>query len=74
MIDALQRNNYRISGVMQLLSSSAPSYDEATIKHHLRLSQKVIKEVEKKKLKHNSLLKGCKTKNLSQMINRPTSY
>ncbi|MFX0122142.1 MAG: hypothetical protein ACFFAE_00760 [Candidatus Hodarchaeota archaeon] len=49
MIDTLQRNNYHISGVMQLLSSSAPSYDEATIKHHLLSSQKVLKEVEKKK-------------------------
>ncbi|MFX0212433.1 MAG: hypothetical protein ACFFDT_41045, partial [Candidatus Hodarchaeota archaeon] len=51
MIDTLQRNNYRISGVMQLLSSSAPSYDEATIKHHLLSSQKMLKEVEKKKIK-----------------------
>ena len=48
LIDTLQRNNYRISGVMQLLSSSAPSYDEATIKHHLRSSQKVLNEIEKK--------------------------
>ena len=53
MIDALQRNNYHISGVMQLLSSSSPSYDEATIKHHLRSSQKILKEVEKKKTTSN---------------------
>jgi len=51
MIDTLQRNNYRISGVMQLLSSSSPSYDEATIKYHLHSAQKVLKEVEKKKTK-----------------------
>ncbi len=51
MIDTLQRNNYRISGVMQLLSSSSPSYDEATIKHHLRSSQKLLKEVVKNKTK-----------------------
>ncbi len=48
MIDTLQRNDYRISGVMQLLSSPSPSYDKATIKHHLRSSQKILKEAEKK--------------------------
>ncbi|MFX0151052.1 MAG: hypothetical protein ACFFAJ_09750 [Candidatus Hodarchaeota archaeon] len=48
IIDTLQRNNYRITGVMQLLSSPAPSYDEATIKHHLLSSQKMLKEIEKK--------------------------
>jgi len=36
---------------MQLLSSSSPSYDEATIKYHLHSAQKVLKEVEKKKTK-----------------------
>ena len=46
IIDALQRNNYRISGVLQLLASPSPSYDEATIKHHLISVQKLLDETQ----------------------------
>ncbi len=44
LIDALQRNGYRISGVMQLLASPSPSYDEATFAHHIRGAKKMISE------------------------------
>jgi len=46
VIDALQRNDYRISGVLQLLASPTPSYDEATIAHHLRTARKIVNEVD----------------------------
>lgn len=44
LIDALQRNDYRISGVMQLLASPSPAYDEATLAHHIRGAKKMISE------------------------------
>ncbi|MFX0015099.1 MAG: hypothetical protein ACFFB2_08250 [Promethearchaeota archaeon] len=44
IIDALERNDYRITSVLQLLASPTPSYDEATIKHHLYTARKVLKE------------------------------
>lgn len=47
LIDALQRNDYRLSGVMQLLASPSPSYDEATVKHHLTSARKVMQQFEK---------------------------
>jgi len=42
IIDALNRKDYRITGVMQILSSPSPLYDEATIRHHLRSAQEII--------------------------------
>ncbi len=44
LIDALERNDYRISGVMQLLASQTPAYDEATLTHHIRGAKKMISE------------------------------
>ncbi|MFW9777550.1 MAG: hypothetical protein ACFFE8_01770 [Candidatus Heimdallarchaeota archaeon] len=44
LIDSLLRNNYRISGVMQLLASPTPSYTQLTIKQHLRAAQKILDE------------------------------
>ncbi|MHA2238220.1 MAG: hypothetical protein ACXAB2_07610 [Candidatus Hodarchaeales archaeon] len=44
LIDALQRNDYRISGVMQLLASSSPAYDDATLAHHISEAKKTISE------------------------------
>ncbi len=46
LIDALQRNNYRISGVMQLLASPSPAYDEATLVHHIKEAKKMISEID----------------------------
>lgn len=50
IIDALTRSNYRISGVMQLLASPAPSYDHITIEHHLRAAQKILDEAAEVKI------------------------
>ncbi|MFX0141114.1 MAG: hypothetical protein ACFFDN_46175, partial [Candidatus Hodarchaeota archaeon] len=44
VIDALQRNDYRISGIMQLLASPSPAYDAATLAHHIRGAKKMISE------------------------------
>ena len=46
LIDALKRKDYRISGVMQLLASPTHSYDKATIEHHIRNVEKVLKSSE----------------------------
>jgi hypothetical protein len=46
LIDALQRNDYRISGVMQLLASPSPAYDKATLAHHIREAKKMISETD----------------------------
>lgn len=46
LIDALHRNNYRISGVMQLLASTSPAYDETTINQYFRLAKKTLSEFE----------------------------
>ncbi len=43
LIDALKRKDYRISGVMQLLASPSNVYDKATIDHHIRNVEKVLK-------------------------------
>jgi hypothetical protein len=42
IINAVNRLNYRMTGVMQIFSSPSPSYDEATIRHHLRSAQEII--------------------------------
>ena len=42
IIDALNRQDYRMTGLMQIFSSPSPSYDEATIRHHLRSAQEII--------------------------------
>ena len=44
LIDSLQRNNYRITGIIQLLASPSPSYDEASVKHHILTAKKQLKE------------------------------
>jgi hypothetical protein len=44
LIDSLQRNNYRITGIMQLLTSPSPSYNEASVKHHILAAKKQLKE------------------------------
>ncbi len=48
IIDALERNEYRITSVFQVLASPSPSYDEATIAHHLHTARKILKEVNTK--------------------------
>ncbi|UCG04123.1 MAG: hypothetical protein JSW11_09070 [Candidatus Heimdallarchaeota archaeon] len=45
IIDALERNDYRITSVLQLLASPTPSHDEATITHHLHTAREILKEV-----------------------------
>lgn len=47
LIDALKRKDYRISGVMQLLASTSNVYDKATIDHHIRNVEKVLKKSER---------------------------
>ena len=44
IIDALNRKDYRMTGLMQVFSSSTPSYDKATIRHHLRSAKKILNE------------------------------
>lgn len=47
LIDSLQRNNYRITGIMQLLASPSPSYDTASINHFISAAQKKMADFEK---------------------------
>ncbi len=49
LIDALKRRNYRITGVTQLLASPAPSYDKATIEHHIKNAEKLLDSASSKK-------------------------
>lgn len=44
IIDALKRMDYRITGVMQLLASSSPFYDKATIDHHIRKVKAILEK------------------------------
>ncbi|MFX0172297.1 MAG: hypothetical protein ACFE9L_10280 [Candidatus Hodarchaeota archaeon] len=44
LIDSLQRNNYRITGILQFLASPSPSYDEAFVKHHILEAKEQLKE------------------------------
>jgi len=44
LIDALKRRDYRITGVMQLLASSSPFYDKATIDHHIRKVKAILEK------------------------------
>ncbi|MFX0173361.1 MAG: hypothetical protein ACFE9L_15820 [Candidatus Hodarchaeota archaeon] len=46
LIEALKRNDYSISGVMQLLASPSPAYDDATLAHHIRGVKQMISESE----------------------------
>ena len=46
LIDAMQRNDHRISGVIQLLASPSPAYDEETLTHHINGARKMISESE----------------------------
>lgn len=46
LIDALKRQGQRITGVMQLLASSSPSYDRVAIEHHMKKARKLIDESE----------------------------
>ncbi|MFQ5981203.1 MAG: hypothetical protein ACE5OZ_23930 [Candidatus Heimdallarchaeota archaeon] len=47
VIDALKRKDYRTTGVMQLLASASPFYDQAAKDHHLRTVQRIIDKYEK---------------------------
>ncbi|MFX0116926.1 MAG: hypothetical protein ACFFB3_20425 [Candidatus Hodarchaeota archaeon] len=42
VIDALKRKDYRVTGVMQLLASASPFYDQAAKNHHLRTVQQIL--------------------------------
>ncbi|MHA2363817.1 MAG: hypothetical protein ACXAC7_07650 [Candidatus Hodarchaeales archaeon] len=44
LIEALKRKNCRITGVMQILASSTPSYDEVTVKSHIKEAQHLLKQ------------------------------
>ena len=44
MIRALNRIDFKISGVMQIFSSPSPLYDEAIIKDHLLSAQKTVND------------------------------
>ncbi len=48
LIEALRRKNYRTTGVMQLLASPTPSYDQAMIESHLKTTKKLMEEYTKK--------------------------
>lgn len=47
LVSALKRKDFRISGVMEILSSPAPSYDQVTIESHLLQRKRIIEEYEK---------------------------
>ncbi len=47
LIDALKRKKYRMTGIIQLLSSPSPSYDQITIENHLKQAKKIIEDHEK---------------------------
>jgi hypothetical protein len=42
MIDALTRKDYNLTGIMQIYSSPSSSYDDITLKHHLRSAKKIM--------------------------------
>ncbi|MFW9779519.1 MAG: hypothetical protein ACFFE8_11745 [Candidatus Heimdallarchaeota archaeon] len=44
IIEVLLDTDFLISGFMQILTSKAPAYDEATIRHHLNSSKKILEE------------------------------
>ncbi|MFW9995462.1 MAG: hypothetical protein ACFFD4_25725 [Candidatus Odinarchaeota archaeon] len=44
LIEALRRKNYRTTGVMQILASPTPTYDEIMVKSHIEEARKIIKE------------------------------
>lgn len=44
LIEALKRKNFRITGVMQLLASPTPSYNEVMIRSHLSEAKKLLQE------------------------------
>ncbi|MFX1251762.1 MAG: hypothetical protein ACFFCZ_09155 [Promethearchaeota archaeon] len=47
LIDALKRKKYRMTGIIQLLASPSPSYDQITIENHLKHAKKIIEDHEK---------------------------
>lgn len=47
LLEALRRKDYRITGVLQMLASPTPSYDQAMVASHLNDAKRIIKEAEK---------------------------
>ncbi|MFX0062203.1 MAG: hypothetical protein ACFFC7_08435 [Candidatus Hermodarchaeota archaeon] len=47
LIDALKRKKYRMTGIIQLLASPSPSYDQITVENHLKQAKKIIENHEK---------------------------
>lgn len=50
LIEALKRKSYRTTGVMQLLASPTPSYDEIVIQSHLEEAKRIIKKYKSRDL------------------------
>ncbi|MHA1978628.1 MAG: hypothetical protein ACW98F_18090 [Candidatus Hodarchaeales archaeon] len=46
LVKALRKNDCRITGILQMLASPTPSYDEAMITSHLNGAKKVLKEAD----------------------------
>ncbi|MHA2295883.1 MAG: hypothetical protein ACXAEU_07155 [Candidatus Hodarchaeales archaeon] len=50
LVEAFRDQNYRITGVLQMLASPTPSYDNAMISTHLEEAKKTIEDAEKREV------------------------
>lgn len=48
LADALRKKNFRITGILQMLSSPTPSYDKAMVEIHINNAKRILKKANKK--------------------------